>query len=88
MLVVVETHYDPPIDVPKLMQIDPFLDSCMREHGIEWKGSLLSRDGRRSICQFEAPDAETLRQAFHRSQQPFASIWAAECVEPPAQEQT
>jgi hypothetical protein len=39
----------------------------------------MSKDRSRSICRFEAPDAETVREAFRVSGSKYVRIWAADC---------
>ncbi len=40
--------------------------------------SALAVDRRRLTCEFEAPDAESVREAFRASGLPYERIWAAE----------
>lgn len=39
-------------------------EDCLQLHRVEWMGSLLSTDGRRMVCRFRAPDAESVRIAL------------------------
>ncbi|MFL5288038.1 MAG: DUF4242 domain-containing protein [Rhodopila sp.] len=50
-------------------------------HSITWKRSVMSRDRRRGICEYEAPDAETVRRVQLEAGIPFDRIWAAELHE-------
>ncbi len=39
--------------------------------------SFLSLDRHKMICQYEAPDAETVRQLQRTAEAPFDRVWAA-----------
>jgi Protein of unknown function (DUF4242) len=54
---------------------------CKGIHSITWKRSVLSSDRRRVICEYEAPDAETVRRVQLEAGIPFDRIWAAELHE-------
>lgn len=76
-LVMVEGEYDPPKSQEVFLASDEGLMSCMQARDIRWVRSFLSADGSRSVCCFEAEDAETVRDAFRRSGVPFQRIWTA-----------
>jgi hypothetical protein len=48
----------------------------------EWRYSLLSADRHRMICTFEAPDAESVRQAYRQADVGFSKVWTAQVIEP------
>jgi hypothetical protein len=80
-LILVENSYEPPISREAFVQGDEGLHKCMDVRGIRWVRSFLSPDGTRSVCHFEADDAETVREAFRSSGVPFGRVWAAEMIE-------
>jgi hypothetical protein len=51
---------------------------CLAARNARWMRSFVTTDGRRSICQFEAPDAETVREAFRAAGHPFERAWVAD----------
>jgi hypothetical protein len=53
------------------------IDRCLAARGARWMRSFFTPDGRRAICQFEAPDAETVREAFRMAGHPFDRAWVA-----------
>ncbi len=81
-LIVLENRYDPPVDPETFLKGDDGLNHCLAERNIVWLHSYLSSDGSRSVCLFEAPDAESVRESFRRSQQPFGSAWSAQLIDP------
>lgn len=80
-LIVVETDYDPPIDQALWDKLAEQSAPCMNERNVIWKRTYLSRDRRRSICELEAADAETVRAAYQRGNVPYSNIWSAEMID-------
>ena len=53
---------------------------CNRRHRCSLLDSMLSLDGTRMICQYSAPDAESVRSASTQAQVPFVRVWVATIV--------
>jgi hypothetical protein len=51
---------------------------CLEVRKARWVRSYVTTDGRRSICEFEAPDAETVREAFRAAGHPCERVWVAD----------
>jgi hypothetical protein len=49
--------------------------SCLEAHDSRFLHSYVSADGRRTICVFEAPDAESVRSVQRRLGMPFDAAW-------------
>jgi hypothetical protein len=59
------------------------LRSCLVMGGrILWRRTFLSLDGCHMVCEFDAPDAESLRLCFRSSGVPFTGIWTARVFAP------
>jgi hypothetical protein len=54
---------------------------CRGIYGVEWRRSLLSADGLRMICQYEAPDAESVRKVQREAGNGFDRVWAGSVIE-------
>jgi hypothetical protein len=80
--VVVECEYDTPFDKKAWYAADLKLLPCIEANGAKWIRSQVSLDGRRTICEFEAPDAEAVRSAYRRSAVNFKQVWVAEVLDP------
>lgn len=50
---------------------------CYLERGIEWIQSYISLDRTRLICELNAPDAESVREAQRQVGIPFDRVWSA-----------
>lgn len=51
--------------------------SCFEIYDVHFVESFLSEQRNRLICHFEAPDAESVRQALRGADLDFDSIWTA-----------
>ena len=81
-LVIVETLADEPLYPDQPTDTDYRVLNCLAERSGTWRYSLLSSDRLRMICTFDAPDAEAVRQSYHRGGGAFNRIWAGELVVP------
>ena len=67
-------------ELPPEAEMEPMarrIDRCLELRGARWMRSYLTQDERRAICEFEAPDAESVREAFRSAGQPFDRAWVA-----------
>lgn len=80
--VIVEKSWDEPIDGPTLLEraAEGLMD-CLKIRDVEWVRSAITPDGRRTICTFEAPDAEAVRQSYREQGITFDQIWTAQTLE-------
>lgn len=53
------------------------VDPCLEAHGAVWVRSALSQDRKRVVCEFEAHDAESVRESYRSAEVPFVRVWAA-----------
>jgi hypothetical protein len=75
--VIVERTFDEPPDMEELQAREKTASWCLDTWGITPLASFMSRDGRRLICTYEAPDAEAVRKANETAGLPYDSIWTA-----------
>ena len=54
------------------------LDDCLARYGARWLRSYISTDHRRMICEFEAPDADAIRNSYRSAGLEFVRAWTAE----------
>jgi len=50
---------------------------CAEQHQVTFIRSYFSRDRRRMICEYDAPDAEAVRKLQRTARMPFERIWTA-----------
>jgi len=54
---------------------------CFEQREVAWIRALVSSDRHRIICEFEAPDAEALRESYRHLGIHFDQLWIAELYE-------
>jgi hypothetical protein len=79
---VVEREFPEPLTHEQHAEVGKRLDECLPQHGAVWLGSLLSEDGLRMICEFEAPAAENVKDANRSAGAAFKRVWKAEKFTP------
>ncbi|SFU73258.1 nickel-binding protein [Halomonas korlensis] len=57
---------------------------CFRLHRVVWQYSLLAKDGQRMFCHFQAPDAESVRNALRQAGADTRILWPATVHDAPA----
>ena len=75
---IVEQTFDPPLTDDEHNRMGQRLDACLGSYGGRWMRSYLSTDRRRMVCEFEAADAEAVRQSYRSSGVKFDRVWTAE----------
>jgi hypothetical protein len=54
------------------------LDPCLQVRNGAWRRSSLSKDKLRMVCEFEAPDAESVREAIRMAGLSCERVWTAD----------
>jgi len=80
-LIIVERSFEHPPSDADMTAVAEREQKCREIRSITWKRSVLSNDRRRMICEYEAPDAETVRRVQLEAGAPFDRIWSAEVHE-------
>jgi hypothetical protein len=75
--VVMEQSFEQPMSDEALSQMAKRTDACLEVREGTWARSYLSNDRRRMVCEFEAPDAESVRDALRSAGVPFDRVWSA-----------
>lgn len=79
---VVENTFDTPATDDIRADWTRRLDPCLERFGARWTRSYLSKDRKRMICEFEAPDAESIRTAIRNAGLKFDRVWLADVYGP------
>lgn len=82
--IVLERRFDPGLTSADLELMFERLGPCIDERDVRWIRSYLSASGQRMICLFDAPDAESVRQAYRMAGYPFESVWRGDVLAPDA----
>lgn len=70
-----ERDFFPPVSHADLQAAWGGAIGCFELHRVEWRGSLLSLDGRKLVCNFRAPDAESARIALRSGGADIRRLW-------------
>ncbi|MGD8808571.1 MAG: DUF4242 domain-containing protein [Gammaproteobacteria bacterium] len=74
-MLVLERSFEPPLSPQSVIDIARRSAWCFEQYRVEWLGSLLAIDGRSMVCRFEAPDAESTRQALITIEADIGRLW-------------
>ena len=77
-IVLVEQVFDPPLTDEEHDRISKRVDACVQVRDGRWRRSYLSADRRRMICEFEAPDAQSIRDAFRSAGAALEKVWSGQ----------
>lgn len=77
-LVIVERVFDEPLTAEAVATMQRDGAACYRLRRVKHLQTYLSKDGRRSICAYEAPDAATVREASEEQGVPYTRVWTAD----------
>jgi hypothetical protein len=75
---IVEQTFDSPLTSDELNAMAKRVDPCLEAHGATWVRSYISSDRKRVVCEFEAPDAEKVRESYRSAGVQFDRVWSAE----------
>jgi len=75
--VIVERSFEQPEKIDELQAQEDRFAWCMQQHSVQFIRSYFSKDRRRMICEYEAPDAEAVREVQRTAGMPFDRIWTA-----------
>ena len=76
--IVVEQVFEPPMSEEDYASFAKRLDPCLDARNAMWRRSYVSPDRRRITCEFEAPDAEVVREAMRSAGLAFERAWSAD----------
>jgi hypothetical protein len=74
-LVLVERRFDSPVRYEDIVALETAGVRCHEIRSVRFRKSFFSRDRRRMLCLFEAPDAESVRDAESQARVPFNRAW-------------
>ena len=76
--ILVEQIFPKPLTDELYAEFAKRLDPCLEVRDGAWRRSYLSLDRLRLTCEFDAPDAESVREALRLAQVPYERLWSAE----------
>ena len=76
--VIVERKFEDPEMYDELQAQEDRFAWCLEQHRVTFIRTYWSKDRRRMICEYVAPDAEAVREVQRTAAMPFERIWTAE----------
>lgn len=73
--VVVERAFKDPCEVAEIQAQEDKNIHCLELYGVKFVKTYFSRDKKFMVCLYNAPDAESVKQAQLKAELPFADIW-------------
>src|SRR5262245_23028826 len=74
-LILVERRFDEPVNFEDIQRLEDEGSWCLDLHHVRFLKTLFSRDRRRMLCLYEAPDAESVRLAEDQARVPYDRAW-------------
>ncbi len=74
--VLVARRFDEPADIDAIQALEDAGKGCLDVHRVRFIRTWFSRDQKRMICLYEAPDAESVRIAQREAKMPVEKIWS------------
>jgi hypothetical protein len=76
--IVMELEFEKPASDDEVKAFAERVDPCLEVRDGAWARSYLATDRRRMFCEFEAPDAESVRDALRSAKIAFVRVWSAD----------
>jgi hypothetical protein len=76
--IIVEQGFEHPVADEALSDFTKRLAPCLDIREGTWTRTYVSNDRRRMVCEFEAPDADSVREALRSARIPFDRVWSAQ----------
>ena len=80
--VLVARSFMEPADFDAIQALEDAGKGCLDVHRVRFVRTYFSRDRKRMICLYEAPDAESVRMAQREAQMPVERVWPFQRLTP------
>lgn len=74
--VVVERSFEEPVTLEEIQALEDAGAGCLAARHVEFVRTFFSRDRRRMVCLYRAPDAEAVREAQRKAGMPVDAVWS------------
>lgn len=73
--VVVERRFEAAVTLDEIQAIEDAGASCLKARNVAFARTFFSRDRKRMVCLYQAPDAESVREAQRLAGMPVEAVW-------------
>ena len=84
--VLVARRFEEPVDIADIQALEDAGRGCLDTHRVRFVRSIFSRDRKRMLCLYAAPDAESVRLAQREAQMPVERVWSFQRLKPDSPE--
>jgi len=81
-LVLVERRFAEPVSFEEIQALETAGAWCLQSYNVRFLQTLFSRDRKRMLCLYEAPDAEAVRLAESQAEVPYDRAWTCQRLKP------
>ena len=81
--VMVERSFQEPVPLTQIQSCMRAAQGCFEIHRVKFARRFISLDGKRMLCLYQAPDAESVRIAQREAALPADAVWAFDVLTPP-----
>jgi hypothetical protein len=78
--IIVERSFEAPLTQDELDAVETRMAPCLDLYQVRWIRSYWSADRLRMICEYDAPDAASVRNGQREADARFERIWAADVL--------
>lgn len=78
--VAVGRRFAEAVTLEEIQAIEDAGAHCLEMRGVTFVRTYFSADGKRMLCQYRAPDVESVRQAEREAKVPFESAWGFQAI--------
>jgi hypothetical protein len=82
-LVLVERRFEQPVAFEDIQGQERAQSWCLDAYHVRFLKTFVSKDRRRMLCLYEAPDAEAVRRSQEQAKVPFEQAWTCQNVKSP-----
>lgn len=75
--VIVEREFEEPAQFETLQNREGSFSWCLDQHKVRFVRSYFSKDRKLMVCEYEAPDAEAVREIHRQTGLPYVRLWTA-----------
>jgi len=80
--IIVTRRFEEPVTLESVQAIEDAGAWCLDAHRVKFMRTFFSRDRKRMICLYRAPDAESVRLAQRQAGMPVDQVWSFNQVRP------
>lgn len=81
--IIVERSFEKPLTEDELKAIEARMAPCLDLYSVRWIRSYWSADRQRMICEYEAPDAASVKSVQREAEAKFDRVWVADILGEP-----